>query len=83
MTPAVVQRVLRKLLVDLIREELKATVVRNETSTFKTNAVAQYIAGGLLGLLIWWLDGKPRLSVDAVDGLFRKLAIPALKAASG
>jgi AcrR family transcriptional regulator len=78
---AVVQRVLHKLMLDLIREEVKATVPR-QASTFTPDAVAQYIAGGMFGLLIWWLDGKPRLSVDEVDALFRKLSIAALKAAA-
>jgi AcrR family transcriptional regulator len=78
----VVQRVLHKLLVELVREEVKVMTVRREASALLADAVAQYIAGGLFGLLIWWLDGKPRLSVAEVDALFRKLAIPALKAAA-
>jgi AcrR family transcriptional regulator len=78
----VVQRVLHKLLVELVREEVKAMTVRREASALLADAVAQYIAGGLFGLLIWWLDGKPRLSLAEVDALFRKLAIPALKAAA-
>jgi AcrR family transcriptional regulator len=78
----VVQRVLHKLLVELVREEVKAMTVRRETSALLADAVAQYIAGGLFGSLIWWLDGKPQLSVAEVDALFRKLAIPALKAAA-
>lgn len=78
---ATVQRLFRKLLVDLVREDVKATVVGREASTVETDAVARYVAGGLFGLLVWWLDGKSRLSVAEVDALFRKLAIPALKAA--
>jgi hypothetical protein len=32
--------------------------------------------------MMWWLGGKRRLSVEEVDTLFRRLAIPALKAAA-
>jgi AcrR family transcriptional regulator len=78
---AVVQRLLHKLLVDLIREDVKGTVARTESSAVPTEAFVQFIAGALFGLLMWWLDGKMRLSVAEVNALFRKLAIPALKAA--
>lgn len=78
---ATVQRLLHKLLVDLVRTDVKAMVVRRETNAVVTDGIAQYVAGGLFGLLVWWLDRKPRLSVAEVDALFRKLAIPALKVA--
>ena len=45
-------------------------------------AVSQFIGGGLFGLLIWWGNGKMRMAVDDVDSMFRRLAIPSLKAAA-
>jgi AcrR family transcriptional regulator len=71
-----VQRLLHKLLVDLVRDDVKATVPRDQESA---EALAQFIAGGLVGLLIWWLNGKIRLSVAEINEMFRKFAIPALK----
>jgi hypothetical protein len=44
-------------------------------------AIAQFIGGGLFGLLIWWGNGKLRMPVDDVDATFRRLAIPSLKVA--
>ena len=44
-------------------------------------AIVQFIAGSFFGLLIWWVDGKMRLSVEDVNALFRQLALPALKTA--
>jgi hypothetical protein len=41
------------------------------------------MAGALFGLMMWWLDGKPRVSVSEVNALFRRLAVAALKAARG
>lgn len=79
---AAVQRLLHKLLVDLIRSDVKGTLGRKEASAVPAEALVQFIAGALFGLLMWWLDGKSRLSVAEVNALFRTLAIPALKAAA-
>jgi AcrR family transcriptional regulator len=76
---AVVQRLLHKLLVDLVRDDVKATTPV-ETRAVMVDAVARFVAGGLFGLLIWWLDGRSRLSVAEIDVVFRKLATPALRA---
>jgi AcrR family transcriptional regulator len=78
---AVVQRLLQKLLVELIREDVKRTVVRAESPPVQTEALVHFIAGALVGVLMWWLDGRMRLSVDEVNAYFRRLALPALKAA--
>jgi AcrR family transcriptional regulator len=77
---AAVQRLMHKLLVDLVRDDVKGIVARDR-SAVATEALVQFIAGALFGVLMWWLNGTMRLSVSDVDGLFRKLAIPALKAA--
>jgi AcrR family transcriptional regulator len=77
---AAVQRQLHKLVVDLVREDVKETVARTEKAV-PAEALVQFTAGALFGLLMWWLDGKMRLPVAEVDALFRRLAIPALKAA--
>jgi hypothetical protein len=45
-----------------------------------SEALVQFIAGALFGLLMWWLSGKMRLSVTEINTRFRKLAIPALQA---
>jgi AcrR family transcriptional regulator len=74
----VVQRLLRKLLVDLVRDDVKVATENGATSAVTIEAVAQFIAGGLFGLLIWWLDARPRLSAAEVSAMFRQLAMPAL-----
>jgi AcrR family transcriptional regulator len=79
---AVVQRLLHRLLVDLVREDVKTTVGRGAGRTIPSEALVRFIAGALFGLLMWWLDAKTRLSVVEVNALFRQLAIPALKAAA-
>lgn len=78
---AVVQQLLHKMLVDLVREEVKQLVSTRDADATPLEAIAQFIGGGLFGLLIWWGNGKMRMAVDDVDATFRRLAIPSLKAA--
>jgi AcrR family transcriptional regulator len=77
---AIVQRLLHNVLLDLVRNDLKATVSRGQEGPVPVEAQAQFISGALFGLLIWWLNGNMRLSVEEVNALFRRLALPALKA---
>jgi len=78
---AVVQQLLHKMLVDLVRDELQAMTRVRDIGAVSSEAAVQVVAGGLFGLLIWWGSGKMRMPVDEVDRLFRRVAIPALKAA--
>jgi AcrR family transcriptional regulator len=78
---AAIQRLLHKLLVDLVRDDVKATMPRGDGGSVPIEALVQFIGGGLFGLLMWWMDGKMRLSVDDVNATFRRLAVPAVKAA--
>jgi AcrR family transcriptional regulator len=77
---AIVERHFRRLLVDLVRADVKAMAPRGGEGSAPVEAVVQYVAGGLFGLLAWWADGKMRLSVEEVSALFRRLAVPATKA---
>jgi AcrR family transcriptional regulator len=78
---AVVQQLLQKMLVDLVRNEVKAIWAEKDNET-PVEAVSQFLGGGLFGLLIWWGNGTMRMAVDEVDAMFRRLAIPSLKAAA-
>jgi AcrR family transcriptional regulator len=77
---AVVEQVLHKILLDLIRDDIRATAPR-ALGPAAAEPLAQFLAGGLFGVLIWWLRSKSRLPVEQVNTLFRKLAVPALEAA--
>jgi AcrR family transcriptional regulator len=77
---AMVQQLLYSILLDLVRDDVKATVSRVHANSVPVEALAQFITGALFGVLIWWLNGKMRLSVEEVNTLFRQLAVPVLKA---
>ena len=79
---ALVQHLVYKLVVDLVREDVKATLPRGSAHSPPTEALVQFIAGGLFGLLLSWLEGKTRGSVEEMNELFRQFAIPTLKDAS-
>lgn len=76
---AAIQHLLRQILVNVIREEVKAMGARN--AKVPPEVTVQFVAGGLFGLLMWWMASKMRLSVEEVNDIFRRLAIPAVKAA--
>jgi len=79
---AVIQQLLQKMLVDLVREEVKTMLPSSDAVTTPLEAMAQFIGGGLFGLLLWRGNGKMRMTVEEVDSMFRRLAIPAVKAAA-
>ena len=76
-----IQQVLRKLLTELMREEVRAMLAENRSASVPAEATVEFLSSGLFGLLLWWLNGKMRISVAAMNEVFRRLAIPALKAA--
>ncbi|HEV2983155.1 MAG TPA: TetR-like C-terminal domain-containing protein [Vicinamibacterales bacterium] len=86
---AAVQRVLYKLLVDLVRDDVKAAVPQADRHAIPREALVHFIAGAFslpvrcLDLLMWWLEERKPLSVKAMNELFRRLAIPAVTAARG
>lgn len=78
---ALIQHLLRHLLVKVVRDDVKVVASQGGTGQMPEEAIVQFIAGGLFGLLMWWLSGKMRLSVEEVNEIFRRLAIPAAKGA--
>lgn len=77
---AFIQHLLRNLLVKVVRDDVKAMMPK--VGQAPEEAVVQFISGGLFGLIIWWLGRRKRPSVEEIDEIFRRLAIPALKAAA-
>jgi AcrR family transcriptional regulator len=76
---ALIQHLLRHLVVTLVREDLKASGLKPGMGPVPEEAIVQLIAGGLFGLMMWWLGGKMRLSVGEVNETFQRFAIPVVK----
>ncbi|HEV8316513.1 MAG TPA: TetR/AcrR family transcriptional regulator [Vicinamibacterales bacterium] len=79
---AAIQRSFHKMLVDLVREEVMTATTPRGAASAACEPIIEFIAGGLFGLVMWWVSGKARPSVEEVNSLFRRLAIPAIRAAS-
>lgn len=77
---ALIQHLLRRLLLKVVREDIRAMASRAR-SDIPEEPTVEFIAGGLFGLLMWWMSAKVRLSIDEVDRMFRAFAISAAKAA--
>ena len=80
---AIIQQLLHKMLVDLVRDEFRAVAAVDDRVGAAAEARAQFVGGGLFGLLIWWGTGPMRIPVEEVNTLFRRLAIPAVEDAAG
>jgi len=78
---ALVQQLLQKIVVDLVRDDLRAMLGRGNDRSVPVDAVVQFVTGGFFGLAMLWATGKLPLSVGEVNGLFRQLAMPGVKAA--
>lgn len=78
----VVQRLIQKILLELVREDLRALRSSRGRRPTSVEAEARYIAGGLGGLLTWWVDGGRALTVEELDATFLRLAAATLQAAS-
>lgn len=77
---AVVQGYFREMLVDLAREDVRAMASRGVALELPLEAIAQFVGGGLFGLLMWWgREGKGRPSDEQLAAIFRGMAVAALK----
>jgi hypothetical protein len=74
-----IQSVIHKLLVDLLCDDMKAMITRKGDHSIP--ALVEFIAGGLFGVMRGWLGGNAPLSVEELNALFRRLAIPAVRSA--
>jgi len=75
---AAVEQILRRIIVELIRDDVKAALPR-DGGTVPRDGLVQFLAGALFGLLMWWMDGRMRVPPGELNTLFRRLATPALK----
>ena len=65
---------IRKILSDLVRDELAATVDKNSAAAIPREVVVQYVVGAYMAVLTWWLDGGAKLPPERIDAMFRRLA---------
>jgi AcrR family transcriptional regulator len=65
---------IRSILSDLVRAELTAASGKNSAGDMPRDFVVQYVVGGYMAVLTWWLDRGAKLPSERVDAMFRRLA---------
>jgi len=65
---------IRKLVADMVREELGPGGSRNSAEAMPRELVVQYIVGAYMAVLTWWLDGGAKLPPEQIDAMFCRLA---------
>jgi hypothetical protein len=65
---------IRKILSDLVRNELAVTVGKNSAEIIPRELVVRYLVGAYMSVLTWWLDGGAKLPPTRIDAMFRPLA---------
>jgi len=78
---ALLEQAFHRILVELVRDDIRAMLPRGSSASASAEAVVQFAAGALFGLLMWWLEARTRPDVEEVDALFRRLVLPAMAAA--
>lgn len=75
----IVDRQMRRLLADLVREDIRSLDRRTRDGN-ATDLAAQYVTGALMAMVTWWLDRNIKLSADEINLSFRQMTLPALQA---
>jgi AcrR family transcriptional regulator len=79
---AIVQRHFQRMQLDLVREEVKARAPAGAQAP-EVEAVSHQIASGLFGMLVWWMEGRSRMTGAEASDLFRRTARGSLRSVFG
>jgi AcrR family transcriptional regulator len=72
----IVQMRFRAMVRDLVAEDL----ARHAGPSWQRDAAAHYVAGALVELLAWWMEGRRSATTDEIEDLLRELTLPAVAA---
>jgi hypothetical protein len=66
-----------------IEQHLQRVVSAEHASAALVPAIADYIAGAIFTLLIWWLDHNMPHTAERMDALFQQLVLPGVQQTLG
>ena len=78
---AILRRHFERMQLELVREEVRALAARRRKGGFPVEAVSHALASALFGLLVWWMEGRPRLTAAEVSELYRRMAVASVSSA--
>lgn len=64
---------IRKMLSELIGDDLAATRLETSTEAVPHEFVVQFIVGAYMSIMTWWFDGGAKLAPIQLDAMFRLL----------
>jgi AcrR family transcriptional regulator len=78
----VIHEHLRQVLIDMIANEVSASVPRPESGVSRVppELLAEYVAGTFILVLNWWVESNSTLSPHEADDLFLSIVVPTLTA---
>ena len=76
-----VLKYLHKYLINLMEQQLKLLLPAEQIPPIQLEIAVHYLVSSLLALLIWWLDHDLPYTAEQMDGIFKQLTMPGVKAA--
>ncbi len=73
---------IRRILSDLVRDELTATLKRTSADGVPHEMVVQFVVGAFMAVLTWWLDRKAKIPPEKIDAMFRQIVIQGITSPS-
>lgn len=70
---------IRKILSDLVRDELATAGSKDFTDTTARNVAVEFVVGAFMAVMTWWLDGGAKLPPERIDAVFRRLALSGIE----
>lgn len=77
--PAVTRKI-KRLLADVVRQDLHASRPAERADEIPRDAMVRFTVDALFSILLWWLEEHPKLTPAQADAIFRRLTLPALAA---
>lgn len=74
------QQHLHRMVADLVREDVTAVTPGKKRGSAQMEAVVQFVSGGLLGLIVMWLEEMTDVAAADMNARFRKMAIACVQA---
>ncbi len=65
---------IRKILSNLVRNEMAARANKNSGEAIPDELIVQYVVGAYMAVMTWWLDSGATLPPQRMDAMFRRLA---------
>lgn len=63
----------RQMVTGLVRDDLALATTSDFADELEREVAVQYVVGGYMALLTWWLDNGAKLSPQRIDAVFRNL----------